>query len=149
MISLVALLASACGAVKKPVVTPQSMTIGSPIIGLNPGIRGTVNFAIENPNAFSLPIKRGNWQLALNNSRVTSGDFVLSETIPAGGSTTMNASLELRASDIITIARVMKAGAKTYMISGALAFDSPLGEVVVAFSHEGDVQDLEKLARPF
>jgi len=127
---------------ERPTIEVKGVAITS--VGFT-GIECEVFMSIFNPNGFGVPLDRGTWDLRVGNADAVSGEFQLSQTIPAKQSAPITTQIRIDARDAIAVASEVAAGTRSYTIRGQLHFSTSLGELDVAFSHTGDLDEAHKL----
>jgi LEA14-like dessication related protein len=148
--SLFAILALAssigCAGIGQPIESPTIEVQGVSIASASfTGIECDVSMSIFNPNGFGVPLDSGAWELTIGNAHAVSGAFKLSQTIPAKQSAPLVSRIRIDARDAIAVAREVAGGAHTYQIRGQLHFTTSFGDIDVAYSHSGDLEDAQKL----
>lgn len=99
-----------------------------------------LGFAVENPNAFPLPVKSIRYHVQLDGERFAGGEAVASFTIPAMGEGAFQVSVEL---DILTqaaqLTSLLQGGVPenvSYRVDGSLTVDIPFARPL-AFASTG------------
>lgn len=118
---------SGCAALSKHVEPPKvalhSLKI-KPMSGLDVGVR--VELTVENPNAFSLPLRRVDYALSLANQQLVTGSSEHSVTVPAGGKKTVALDMSTNLINSLLLAnQLMSASADSsqtipYALDGSL-----------------------------
>jgi len=120
--------------IEKPKASVRDVSLSSAGFG---GVSGHLQLDVTNPNGFGVPLAGIDWQLSIGGARGVTGTVQLSQTIPARGVAPIATTLAVSASDAITVASVLAAGARTYEVRAKLHFSTPVGPVDVDVAHAG------------
>jgi LEA14-like dessication related protein len=120
--------------VEKPTAEVREVSVGA--VSLS-GMRGEVALDVFNPNGFSVPLHRVDWQLEVGGARAVAGAFDLSHNIPARGIAPVTVDLRVDARDAAAVARRLAAGERTYVLRGVLHFSTTFGAISVQFESTG------------
>jgi LEA14-like dessication related protein len=142
---LVVVLAACAGfprTIEKPTAEVREVSVGAVSLA---GLRGEVALDVFNPNGFSVPLYRVDWQLEVGDARALSGSFDLSHAIPARASAPVTVDLRVDARAAAAVARRLAAGERRYTLRGVMHFSTTFGELAVAFDATGDLADARHL----
>jgi LEA14-like dessication related protein len=133
---------SACAGFGTPVEKPTVDVRGVSVESINmSSLSGHVDLDVFNPNSFGVPLRSGTWTISVGGNEAVSGQFDLSNAIPAKATAPVRASLHLDAADALAVGGAITRGERRYVLSGTLHFETKLGPVDVDYQHEGDLTD--------
>lgn len=100
-----------------------------------------VHFNVDNPNAFTIPLKGYDYTFRIGEHTVVSGTEASAVRIPARGSERLTLPVVLDYSDVTTaVNRLTNDDVWPYTVEGTVRVDvGPLGAINVPFSHSGEV----------
>ena len=146
--SVVLLLCAGCALLSRPVEEPeievQSVGIGEASFS---GIEVLLALDIYNPNEFGMPLEGGSFQISIGGARAATGEFDLSETIPARASAPLETSLRIGTADAARVSRRLARGDRSYELAGTLSFATRAGRLEVGYAHEGYLEDIGRALR--
>ena len=117
-------------------MTPQGVRIEMAGLG---GLSGEFDAEIYNPNPVGLPLRRVEYRLRIGGAQAIQGSLDLNETIPAQGSAPVTIAFTVNALDALRVTQRLAAGDRNYAITGTLVFATRLGDLSVAFEHQGEL----------
>lgn len=117
-------------------MTPQGVRIEMAGLG---GLRGEFDAEIYNPNPVGLPLRRVEYRLRIGGAQAVQGSLDLNETIPAQGSVPVTIAFAVNVVDALRVTQRLATGERAYTITGTLVFATRLGDLSVAFEHQGEL----------
>lgn len=105
-----------------------------------------LDVSVQNPNTFALPIKGLDWELDLYGDEFAVGRASVGERIPAQGSSRIAVPLSIPYDRALSSAiKLLKGRDIAYELLGSLTFDTPIGDLPIAFTHRGSWNNPLKL----
>jgi LEA14-like dessication related protein len=107
-------------------------------------------FDITNPNQYTLPLKRLDWNIDLYQSPFTSGALNLGKQIGAGRTSRLDVPLAVKFPRTASAVQSILAGRPIpWAIGGKCHFETPIGPINVQFAKDGTwqnpIRDIKKL----
>jgi LEA14-like dessication related protein len=134
IVTILCLGLGAC-AVQRPTVDLHDVRLKGLTLS---NVNVALDVSVQNPNTFELPVKALDWELDLYGDQFAVGQATVGQNIPAQGSSRIAVPLSIPYDRAFTsAAKLLKGRDIAYELLGTLTFNTPIGDLPVAFTHKG------------
>ncbi len=107
-------------------------------------------FDVSNPNQYTLPLKRLDWNIDLFKSPFTNGALNLGKQVAAGRTSRLDVPLNIRfPRSAGAVQSILSGRAIPWALGGKVNFETPIGPINVNFAKDGTwqnpIRDIKKL----